>query len=852
MPSHIIRILCEARSQSRTVRDAATQEAPFAWRGSDLAFQLALTDNGQHLLAAGVGTIIVEVKSLNATSADDSLMRKEFDADDCDETFVAGDWAGGAKQLLAATFTKAEAALAQDSYRFIVRHVADDGSEMTYISAEFRLLDPQSGSEGLDAPPVAWSYLEGLPVIRPDIPQSLTGGQKEQALANLGLPSADVTLASISAMSAAQAAQAAIDLGAAISVKAFGAAGDAKAIFVASMTSGSAVLSSGYAGFSAGDVGKYIRVEKAGAASADLITTIASYQNSGQVTLAVAAGSSVANTAAFWGTNDTAAVQAAIDAAVASDKIQTVCFPQGRYLCNVTVGINTHLVGMGQGGVVGLIHGANNSNFTDSPAVLFPAVRTSPVVYFTSAFGAAMRNLKVSGSNTAMGGKVGTGVQIGDPATGANDWVGNGFVMDQVQILGFKYDLVSNRTANHLINGCTFGFCDYGIYFSEIGVGPNGATANHLISASYFDHCSVTAIYGLSCKDLTVIGVDATFCEKFADLYQVSSLVIVAMNMEQSTGASFVDLSGASSLVVDRATFVNANFIVRRMDSSSQGNVVINSSDASAFYYTGGLEYPAMQSGYICRFIDYTFATRSQLEHVVQQNRSETINEHLGHGLIFHEPWIRSRGTSPYGNNGWTITNIAGGYLVRGSVTGGNNVEFYSTTSGGSEQARLMLEAAMFWFGNTYEMAIEMACPWAPASGIFRAGLYSRDSTADMTPDHGIGLKLDRSVPDANLKMEFRNGGTVSEVDTGIPYTSLTTQMKFTLQRTFTGFSVVARNAGTGAIVAPQVHLACTPGGAFVSPGVFSAVSSAQPGQVNLFTFKVRSHPGPSEFVWVP
>lgn len=187
MPSHTVRVLCEARSQSRSVRDAATGEVPFFWRGSSVVIQLGLTDNGAHLLRAGVGTLIVEVKALNASSADDSLMRKEFVAADCDATFTAADWAGGTKQLLAAAFTLGEAALPPATYRLIIRHVAADSSEMTYLSAELRILDPQSGSEGIAAPPVAWSYLEALPVLRCDADQTLTTAQKAQAFENLGV-----------------------------------------------------------------------------------------------------------------------------------------------------------------------------------------------------------------------------------------------------------------------------------------------------------------------------------------------------------------------------------------------------------------------------------------------------------------------------------------------------------------------------------------------------------------------------------------------------------------------------------------------------------------------------------------
>jgi hypothetical protein len=187
MPSATVRLFCESRSASRTVRDAATLERPFYWRGSSVTFQLALADNAQFLLSPAVGQIIVEVKALTARSTDDSLMRKTFVAGDCDETFAAADWAGGAKQLLEARFTVAEAAILPGTYRLIVRHVDGDDEENTYLSTELQVLEPQSGSEGIDPPPVAWSYLDGVPMVRTDINQGLSGGQKSQARENIGL-----------------------------------------------------------------------------------------------------------------------------------------------------------------------------------------------------------------------------------------------------------------------------------------------------------------------------------------------------------------------------------------------------------------------------------------------------------------------------------------------------------------------------------------------------------------------------------------------------------------------------------------------------------------------------------------
>jgi hypothetical protein len=70
--------------------------------------------------------------------------------------------------------------------------------------------------------------------------------------------------------------------------------------------------------FTAGDVGKNIVVPSAGGfTNVPLCTTIASYQSATQVTLAATASSTVTGSGAVYGTDDTAAIQSAINAAVA-------------------------------------------------------------------------------------------------------------------------------------------------------------------------------------------------------------------------------------------------------------------------------------------------------------------------------------------------------------------------------------------------------------------------------------------------------------------------------------------------------------------------------------------------------
>jgi hypothetical protein len=187
MPSAVVRLLCEARNPSRSVRDAATLAAPFFWRGDSVRFELGLADAGAFLAAAAVGTLVVEVKALHAIASDDSFMRKVFGTADCDATFTGADWPGGAKQLLAAEFSVDESAIPAGTYRLIVRNEASDDSVLTYLSTELRVLEPQSGSAGIDPPPIAWDYLDSVPVVRTDVDQDLSDVAVAQALENLRL-----------------------------------------------------------------------------------------------------------------------------------------------------------------------------------------------------------------------------------------------------------------------------------------------------------------------------------------------------------------------------------------------------------------------------------------------------------------------------------------------------------------------------------------------------------------------------------------------------------------------------------------------------------------------------------------
>lgn len=103
-------------------------------------------------------------------------------------------------------------------------------------------------------------------------------------------------------------------------VRLYGAVGDGKVVTDGAMTTGSAILTSATASFTAADQGKPIMVKGAAANGVTtLVTTIQSVTNATTVVLAAAnaSGGAVSNAYVLYGTDDTAAIQAAINAAQA-------------------------------------------------------------------------------------------------------------------------------------------------------------------------------------------------------------------------------------------------------------------------------------------------------------------------------------------------------------------------------------------------------------------------------------------------------------------------------------------------------------------------------------------------------
>lgn len=115
-------------------------------------------------------------------------------------------------------------------------------------------------------------------------------------------------------------------------VRDHGAKGDTRFRENAAMTAGQATVTSATAAFTAADVGKFISVRDASSEpGGTMVGTIAAYLSPTQVRSSVVADATVSNKRVLWGTIDTAAIQASMDAVNAARQ-GVIYFPAGDYL----------------------------------------------------------------------------------------------------------------------------------------------------------------------------------------------------------------------------------------------------------------------------------------------------------------------------------------------------------------------------------------------------------------------------------------------------------------------------------------------------------------------------------------
>lgn len=128
-----------------------------------------------------------------------------------------------------------------------------------------------------------------------------------------------------------------INAGVLFNVKSYGAKGDGIHFFDGNISSGSSIFSSSSASFTSEDIGKVITILNAGGTKIDKTATISSVTDAHTVVLSSNASATVSNASFTYGTDDTAAIQSAIDATqTTTNNFGSVFFPAGIYIVNGT------------------------------------------------------------------------------------------------------------------------------------------------------------------------------------------------------------------------------------------------------------------------------------------------------------------------------------------------------------------------------------------------------------------------------------------------------------------------------------------------------------------------------------
>lgn len=632
----------------------------------------------------------------------------------------------------------------------------------------------------------------------------------------------------------------------------YSAVGDGARADVVSITSGSAILTCPSALWMTSHVGKYIRVEGAGVAGADLITTIASRQSNTQVTLGATASTTRSNAgSAFFGTNNTIAIQAALDDAALSPWVRGVYVPPGCYLGNWIMPQQVHFKGAYSGTITNILETpAQLANRQLMATVLMPAVTTSPVIYADEPTGMATGCLAQGFVVAGSAAKQGHGIRFGDVVGGTGFASGNARIMHCL-VSGFAIGIANSNAVDGEIGHCV-------VNSSTIGylINRHDGCFVHNVSATYCD--TVFMVYG--CKNLRVQTGNFNYMARCFDItdshvsvgtinVEFPSAEVVALRQVGGTGSFTADF--VQCLSAGDVTFVKDYFPEA---SKTQVNIDIKrvQGGTNQFFDTANTSYPTCIRGInlIRRYTDNTFATLNRTEKVRRVYLTPWEMEESTRTL--KDEFARRHEASPYGDLGWHYSTIAGSYAtpqVHESAMAPGTLLIASTGSTG-------VDAVRFWPSSTIMNPLS-ANYWKTqwilrlantSSAIFRAGVYSTD-VASLKPANGLGFRIDTSLGDSTIKLEILNAGTPTTVDTGIAISSLQTARRVVLQRTSTGVSLALFQSDGSTQLAPEVyHATALPAWAgYHRASVLTGVGSAVAQSIFLNQFLYTQYLG-SEF----
>lgn len=570
-----------------------------------------------------------------------------------------------------------------------------------------------------------------------------------------------------------------------------------------------------------------------------LITTIASRQSATQITLSHNAAVTVAANAkwaAYYGTDDTAAIAAAIAAATTDSSTRDVYLPPGCYLCNITLTSRVRLSGAGSAPQMSSIFTASQmADRTQAPTIVLPARSDLPAIQYpgSDAYGGSITELSVSGSVK----RIGIGIQIG-PRTG-NYFGTINCKIERCTIAGFDRCVLSTGSVGTRLDSLVWLDANYGLTLGRPKTGANGiyggggdSTVAIACTSTYVDFPFDIAWT----KHVTIINGDFNYPVNLAKIYD-SNVSITNVNVEVPTG-DVIEINGESSticvdsirvlspsagvaasqkkgLIADKSTLTSR---IRLSNAQGASGTVQPSGAAlqNVGLRTAKTTLPSdFPTGYaICRYSDSTFMT------LVETIASDRLNEGRLQPSMRTVDWFDnfysgvvagsavSTAFAGFGSLNWTKQSPAGGYITT-SATAGGGVTFAQTGQGAVNFSRLAFPNYVDALSSYWEQRWRINFD-NKTGQVWRCGMFTLDSTITLIPTSGVGFRLDQSKGDAAIKLVKIAAGAETAIDV-CPLTALSinTRYDLCLGRSALGYYACVRPTSTNQIdafpLSPQV-----------------------------------------------
>jgi len=521
-----------------------------------------------------------------------------------------------------------------------------------------------------------------------------------------------------------------------------------------------------------------------GVAPVDLITTIAGFTNSNSVTLASAAGAAVSNKSAFHGTDNTTAIQAALDAALSTTSHREVLIPKGAFLCNVRLPSNVKLRGIASSSLdVNIPPCAPTWDANSHPSILLPAISTSPVVLVgtianasTTGFGSEMSNLSIIGSAA----KVGDGFRAGEiwNEGGGVFNVGNNR-LHQLWVGGFENGISFGRAVEPLITLCFVHQCINAFSFSSVDSADVTACYTSNTTKSFrFIGCK-TFVLGTGSYD------DTQKVMEIAD----SAVNIRSINTERVTVSAFdlFVIGGGCTLNIDQVMCLNHDgpFIRNHATEANRSlsNISVRNTFSAKDYVTINSRMPELLPAgmKIVRHADIGFATpiltRFSGDLYYSYRQSNAVQGNMTRPRMqtlekFVKGW-----TEPYGELDWARSIITGGWATP-VVDDGGGLRF--TSSSAPSSMRFMFNKPWLYDPKDVLIGFRAGYIGTPATSTTRLGFYAKDTTPVAVPQYGYGLRVSLAAGDTVVSFESITNGIITSYPTTIPHANVT-NAKFTL-----------------------------------------------------------------------